>query len=98
MRCGLGMQSSWEQGVAGMVGINDLKTVLEDSPVIEIEGLDYKAWVRGWGVGRERKDRVEGGNVQRDIWNWGLFEERFENVVQWKRPKIYEGDLNEVSK
>jgi hypothetical protein len=43
MGCGLRMQRIWEQGVAGMVGINDLKTVLEDSPVIEIEGLDYKA-------------------------------------------------------
>jgi hypothetical protein len=31
---------------------------------------------------------------RRDSWNWGVFEGRYGNLVQWELPKIYEGDLN----
>lgn len=40
--------------------------------------------------------RVEEENVWRNNWNSGPFERRYKNLVQWKLPKTYEGDLEEV--
>lgn len=45
----------------------------------------------------EIENRFEGGDTRSFDWKWGPFKKWFENLVQWKLPKIHACDVNEVS-
>ena len=49
-------------------------------------------------MGNQMGDKVERENIGRANWNCGAFGEWCRKLVQWKLPKIYEGNPNKFFK